>query len=96
MAIQFDEVEKVFLLHTKNTTYAMGIVADSLVSHLYWGKRIRKLQHLESFYPCPEHVFSSEDAWLPSGISSEAITLEYGIEGGTDRRHPTIEIRKTV
>ena len=40
MAIVYDEVEKVFLLNTENTTYAIAITDNTFLCHLYYGKRI--------------------------------------------------------
>ncbi len=40
MAILFDEEQKVFLLHTPNTTYGIAVVDDRFLCHLYYGKRI--------------------------------------------------------
>ncbi len=35
MKIIFDEKNKVFLLHTENTTYGLAVVDDRYVEHLY-------------------------------------------------------------
>ena len=41
MGIEFYKEEQLFLLHTPNTTYGIGIV-EGYVGHLYYGKRIKK------------------------------------------------------
>lgn len=38
MRVVFDEKNKVFLLHTQNTTYAIAVTEDKYVNHLYYGK----------------------------------------------------------
>ena len=38
MKIAADEKKKVFLLHTKNTTYGIAIIDDRYVGHLYYGR----------------------------------------------------------
>ena len=44
MAIVYDEKQRVFGLHTKNTSYLIGL-ADSCgyVGHVYYGKRMDDL-----------------------------------------------------
>ena len=41
MEIQFYEQQKVFMLHTENTTYSMAIVDDCYLEHLYYGSKIQ-------------------------------------------------------
>ena len=40
MSIQFDRQGQIFYLHTKNTTYAIGVLHEKYLLHLYYGKRI--------------------------------------------------------
>ena len=40
MRVVFDEKNKVFLLHTQNTTYAIAVTEDKYVNHLYYGKKL--------------------------------------------------------
>ncbi len=92
MAILFDGKNKVFYLNTPNSTYAMGVFGDALISHMYWGKPIRNFPKADVLAPHSEEPCSAMDAWLPESISSELVQLEYGVEGGTDRRYPALEI----
>lgn len=39
MGIVFDEKQNVFMLHTKSTTYAIGIV-EGYIGHIYYGKKV--------------------------------------------------------
>ncbi|MBQ6812466.1 MAG: alpha-galactosidase, partial [Agathobacter sp.] len=41
MAIVYDEIEKVFLLSTENTTYAIAITDETFLCHLYYGRKIQ-------------------------------------------------------
>lgn len=91
MAIIWDEKEQVFYLHTEHTTYAMGLQGGALLSHMYWGPRVRKLPNAGRFQPFVGRAATANDAWLPDRLSSEAIQLEYGVEGGVDHRHPAAE-----
>jgi alpha-galactosidase len=40
MSILYDEREKMFMLHTEHTTYAMAVVDDKYLNHVYYGKSI--------------------------------------------------------
>ncbi len=40
MPIIYDETEKIFMLHTPNTTYAFAVVDDCYLAHVYYGKRL--------------------------------------------------------
>ncbi|MBR6720113.1 MAG: alpha-galactosidase [Clostridia bacterium] len=40
MAIIYDEVNKIFNLQTKNTSYIMGVVYDKYLVHIHYGKRL--------------------------------------------------------
>ncbi len=40
MSIIYDEKQKVFQLNTPNTTYAIAIVQDQYLGHVYYGKKI--------------------------------------------------------
>ena len=53
MGITFNETDKVFYLHTKNTTYAMQIFKNKYLVHLYWGRKVASLH--------PENVLFVDD-----------------------------------
>ena len=38
--ITFDQINQVFYLNTKNTTYAMGVWNNEILLHRYWGKKL--------------------------------------------------------
>lgn len=40
MSVLYDEKQKVFLLHTPNTTYGIAVSDDRFLCHAYYGKRI--------------------------------------------------------
>ncbi len=84
--IQFDERKKQFYLHTKNTTYAMGVFQDELLVHLYWGKRLH--HGMENPY---EKEMGRRDytPWdYPSFYSSDVFPLEFSTYGSADLRRP--------
>ena len=40
MAIYYQEQKKIFQLHTKNSTYLIGITPEGYVGHIYYGERL--------------------------------------------------------
>lgn len=40
MPVIYNEEQKIFVLNTQNTTYAIGIVDESYLCHVYYGKRL--------------------------------------------------------
>jgi len=47
-AIQYSEARKVWLLTTRQSSYAMGIGADGSLRHLYWGAPLWRMDDLAS------------------------------------------------
>ena len=40
MSVIYNNNEKKFYLHTKNTSYVMGVLQDKYLLHLYYGSKI--------------------------------------------------------
>ena len=83
--IAFDKQNEIFYLHTRTTTYSMGIFKGKLL-HLYWGERltnpinakctaIYKRKNMTA-YDCDEY-------------SSNCMPLEYSTYGSADLRLPS-------
>lgn len=86
-----------FVLHTKSTTYAFGVLKTGQLEHLYYGKRIRlgeKLQGIEAlkeqwaFAPGNTIVYDN-DHWE---YSLENVRLEMSAYGHGDIREPFITV----
>ena len=51
MAIIIDQEQKLITLHTKNTTYQMGVGNYGQLLHLYYGKRLTgDMRYLLTYY----------------------------------------------
>ena len=51
MAIKFNETEKIFSIHTKNSTYQMKVDAYGFLLHLYYGaKTEQNMSYLLQYY----------------------------------------------
>jgi alpha-galactosidase len=57
--IQYSEARKVWLLTTRQNSYAMGIAADGALRHLYWGAPLWRIDDLNA--PAPRRDLSSFD-----------------------------------
>ncbi len=57
--IQYSESRKVFLLTTRDSSYAFGVAADGAPRHLYWGAPLWRIDDLPA--PAPRHDISSFD-----------------------------------
>ncbi|EET60732.1 alpha-galactosidase [Marvinbryantia formatexigens DSM 14469] len=93
MAIIFDEEKRVFALHTKNTTYMIGLSSEpGYVGHIYYG---RKLEDAGASYL----LRTGEPPFTPSvharekGTFMDVYPFEYPAEGTGDYREPCLTVR---
>ncbi|MDP4087859.1 MAG: alpha-galactosidase [Bacillota bacterium] len=93
MGILYDEKDRVFHLQAGDTSYAMQVHRDGYLAHLYWGKRLKKINARElleirfrvSFSPNP----NPEDRVL----TLETLPQEYPSYGRSDFRTPAYAIQ---
>lgn len=86
MNILFDEKNKIFLIHTQNSSYAMEInKADNLV-HLYWGNRIIRNEDLPINEMLKNYPHEEEDKKL-------TYNLEYAGWGGYFFDEPALKVK---
>lgn len=84
--IQFEEKRKHFYLHTRNTTYAMGIFQNKLLLHLYWGKRLQNGVFCNYEKEMGWHDFAPCDY---GSYSTDILPHEYPTYGSADLRKPS-------
>ncbi|AEV95880.1 alpha-galactosidase [Pediococcus claussenii] len=91
--IEFDAETRVFHLHNEQVSYLLSIEEGNLLSHLYFGERIRNY-HGERKYPQVNRGFSGN---LPlstnHNFSKDALLQEYSGNNTGDYRTPAIIIR---
>jgi alpha-galactosidase len=85
-SIRFAEDRKIFLLTTKQSSYAMGIAADGALRHVYWGAPLWNLEDLPPLAPARE--LSSED---PRQMMENE---EFPGWGGTRYYEPALKIAR--
>ena len=90
MAILFDKQEQVFYLHTKNTSYIMGILHGEYLLHLHYGKKVHAYHNFARSLPihndttwCGVDIMDSDTIY-----STELLPMEYPTYGSADLRTP--------
>ena len=90
------QLDKVFVLDTKNTTYCFQVLETGHLEHLYYGKKIRieeasdvrAIEEKHAFPPGNGNVYDSQ---FPK-FALEDIRLEMSAYGKGDIREPFIEV----
>jgi len=85
-SIQYSESRKVWLLTTRQSSYALGVAADGALRHLYWGGPLWRLDDLPA--PAPRRDISSFDP--RQMIENE----EFPGWGGTRYYEPALKIAR--
>lgn len=92
--INFDEQQQVFHLHNGNISYILGIDEGGVLSHLYFGPRIKNY-HGQLKNPRKDRGFSDN---LPGAqertFSLDFVLQEYSSQGDGDFRNPAAIIRQ--
>ena len=86
MSITYHAEEKVFLLQTKKTSYAMTVNKDGYVCHLHWGGKVEQVEDLPTL-PELTHRRSMVGRHVP-----EIEFLEYRSWGGPSVMEPSLKI----
>lgn len=88
--ITYDEKTKIIRLDTKSTTYAMKIVRERYVAHLYYGK---KRDDLEKFYQEIPVSFAPYPPEEGVDFSLDTISTELSFFGSGDLRDTALKIK---
>ncbi len=86
--------ENVFILNTKNTTYAFCVTPSGHLEHLHYGKKTDFCGEYKSiFFECefPEGNLSTYDEEFPS-LALENRNLEFSTRGKGDIREPMLDL----
>lgn len=90
--IRFDERNKVFLLNTENTSYAIAIVDDRYVEHLYYGAKLEET-NLRYLLREDEAPFTPLTNKRETGAFLDCAPMEYPETGMGDYRESALCIR---
>lgn len=93
MSILFAEKDKIFTLHTRDTTYQMKVDGYGFLLHLYYGRRTRgSMEYLLSY---ADRGFSGNpyDAGADRTYSMDALPQELPCQGTGDYRSPAVIVK---
>lgn len=88
--ILFDKKNKIFNIKTNNTTYAMQVVHDKYVAHLYYGKKTDRLTECYKEYPVD---FAPYVADVGANFSLDTILTELSFFDSGDTKDVALKIR---
>lgn len=96
MSITVAQGERVFSLHTNNTTYQFRADAYGILQHLYYGPLVTNTNFTYLWQP-RERGFSGNpaDAGTNRRISFDTMPLEFPCHGCGDYREPCLEVRNS-
>lgn len=93
MAIMFDPNQKIFTLHTKNTTYQMQVDALGYLLHLYYGQRTSGSMNYLLTYADRGFSGNPYAAGMDRTYSLDALPQEYPTLGTGDFRNIALNIK---
>lgn len=92
MFIHFDAEQKIFHLQGKDTSYVMQVLCDGYLTHLYWGKKIKKYRQSNPLLFI-DRGFSPNPDPEDRTFSLDTIPQEYPAYGNGDFRLPAYQIQ---
>ena len=95
MAIQYQEKNKIFTLHTAHTTYQMKVDDYGFLLHLYYGGRV--YGNMDYLLTCYDRGFSGNpsDVGNDRTYSMDVLPQEYPVMGIGDFRNSALIIRNS-
>jgi alpha-galactosidase len=91
MPIEYSTAANTFFLHSGETTYALKVLAQGFLTHLYWGPKV-SAQELDFVLRFRERPFSPNPDGSEREFSLDTLPLEYPVYGNTDFRSPALEV----
>ena len=88
MAVTYDEKSKTFHLQTKGSSYVFSIYNNTLLRHIYYGKRMESILGTECYEIASSVAFCTESPHLNYKTTDETLCLEYPTFGCGDLRTP--------
>lgn len=93
MSIFYDQSNQIFHLQSSGMSYALQIVKNKYLAHLYWGKRLRsgKLDYLLQFAERTSFCANPDPA--DPSFSLDTLPQEYPGYGNSDFRMPAFQVQ---
>jgi alpha-galactosidase len=93
MPIHYDDKHRIFHLQTAGTSYAVQIVKNGVLSHLYWGPKVRGASLEKLFRSVERASFSPNPYPEDRSISFDTLPQEYPAYGASDFRQPAYQVQ---
>ena len=93
MPIQYDSKNRIFHLQTSGTSYAIQVIKTGVLSHLYWGRKVRGTTLDKLFHTTGRSSFSPNPFPEDSSISFDSLPQEYPAFGTSDYRQPAYQVQ---
>jgi alpha-galactosidase len=93
MSIFYDQSHQIFHLQSSGMSYAIQIIKNKYLAHLYWGKRLRsgKLDYLLQFAERTSFCANPDPA--DPSFSLDTLAQEYPGYGNSDFRFPAFQLQ---
>ncbi|HEY5703978.1 MAG TPA: alpha-galactosidase [Terrimicrobiaceae bacterium] len=91
MSVEYSAATNTFFLHSGDTTYAMKVLSQGYLAHLYWGPKV-SAQDLDFVLQFRDRAYSPNPDGLGREFSLDTLPLEYPVYGNTDFRSPALEV----
>ena len=94
MSIKYNSKEKTFNIQTSNTSYVLGVLNNTYLLHLYYGKRISEYGCIVDNMP----MLAGPIAFSPNDVkdtpySTNNLPIEYPTYGSGDFRTPALHLK---
>ena len=90
MAVTVQEKERLFTIHTQNTTYQMKADKYGVLLHLYYGRRTEGCMDYLLTYADRGYAANIYDAGKDRTYSLDVLPQEYPVSGTGDMRSPAL------
>lgn len=90
MSIKYCQSNNTFHLQARDTSYVFHVLPTGVVTHLYWGKKLKEFNPLHLF-DYQDRAFSAVN--VSANMSLDTIPLEYPSYGNTDMRNPAYHVQ---
>lgn len=92
MSIFVNDMEKIFHLQTKKTSYIIKVIKDKYPAHVYWGERLERVPDMDNGLLLRNLCFSANTELDDRSYSLDYVCQEYPTGCSTDYRTPAISV----
>ncbi|TDF97717.1 alpha-galactosidase [Paenibacillus piri] len=93
MSIVYDEQQRIFHLRAGEMSYGLQIFDSGYLAHLYWGRKLSRLQGGRLLRTGIDRAFSPNPHPPDRSFSLDWLPQEYPSYGSTDYRQPAVQVQ---